>query len=56
MEAASQLYLALDLSYADEAAADSALEEIRALAAKVAALNRSMLVKESKVRDRSNDV
>jgi four helix bundle protein len=52
MEVASQIYLALDLSYVDEAGADGALEAIRALAAKVAALNRSMLVKESKVRVR----
>jgi len=53
MEVASQLFLALDLSYVEEAKAAELLEQVRALAAKVAALNRSMLVKESKVRVRS---
>ena len=53
MEVASQLYLAIDLSYMDEAGADDVLEAVRVLAAKIAALNRSMLVKESKVRVRS---
>ena len=50
MEVASQLYLALDEGYIEETHLSAILEEIRQEAAKIAALNRSLSVKGSKVR------
>lgn len=50
MEVASQLYLSFDLEYLELAMLDEVLEEIRVQAAQLAALNRSLLVKMSKVR------
>jgi four helix bundle protein len=50
MEVASQLYLAFDEGYIEENPLSFILEEIRHQAAKVAALNRSLSVKGSKVR------
>jgi four helix bundle protein len=49
MEVASQLFLAFDEEYVDEATLNAILENARALSAKIAALNRSLLVKASKV-------
>ena len=49
MEAAAQLFLAFDQEYIDEPTLDTVLESARALSAKLAALNRSLLVKASKV-------
>ena len=49
MEVASQLFLAFDEEYLDEATLDTMLESARILSAKIAALNRSLLVKASKV-------
>jgi len=49
MEVASQFFLALDEEYVDEATLDPILENARVLSAKIAALNRSLLVKASKV-------
>ena len=49
MEVASQLFLAFDEEYLDEATLDTILDSARILSAKIAALNRSLLVKASKV-------
>ena len=49
MEVASQLFLAFDEEYLDEATLDPILEKARILSAKIASLNRSLLVKASKV-------
>jgi four helix bundle protein len=50
MEVASLLFLALDERYINESEADVLLETIAAVAAKVAALNRSLNVPTSKTR------
>jgi hypothetical protein len=49
MEVAPQLFLAFDEEYVDEAMLNAILENARVLSAKIAALNRSLLVKVSKV-------
>ena len=49
MEVTSQLFLAFDEEYLDETTLDTILENARVLSAKIASLNRSLLVKASKV-------
>jgi len=50
MELASHLYLATDLGYIESSAQESCLTQLNQLAARIAALNRSLDIKSSKVR------
>ena len=50
MEVASLFYLALDESYVSEKDVDLLFDDIEKLAAGIAALNRSLAVKQSKTR------
>ncbi len=50
MELASHLFVAGDLSFVDPAARDACLKQVGQLSARIAALNRSLAIKASKVR------
>ncbi|MBI3884705.1 MAG: four helix bundle protein [Opitutae bacterium] len=50
MELASHLFLAGDLGYVDPKLVESALEQINGVAMRMAALNRSLNIKTSKVK------
>lgn len=50
MELASHLFLAGDLGYLEPMLVESALEQINGVAMRIAALNRSLNIKTSKVK------
>ena len=49
MKVASQLYLAFDEGYVSESAQNETLDDIQAVSAQIAALNRALKIKTTKV-------